>query len=192
MLADLDLLLTTVFCTADDLLPERAKNARRRLTDAEVVTLLVAQAVMDIASDRRFAKRARKQLGHLFPGLIGQSGFHKRRAGLVDQIEMVMAALARECPGYWDTLVVIDSTPVETARSRESSAPATRAWMTRSAMLPPTATAAAIAAGSTACACTRSLPRMAPRAPRCSLAPTGPNARSPCRCSRMRCTVARP
>jgi Transposase DDE domain len=120
MLADLDLLLTTVFCTADDLLPERAKNARRRLTDAEVVTLLVAQAVMDIASDRRFAKRARKQLGHLFPGLIGQSGFHKRRAGLVDQIEMVMAALARECPGYWDTLVVIDSTPVETARSRET------------------------------------------------------------------------
>lgn len=30
MLADLDLLLTTVFCPADDLLPERAKNARRR------------------------------------------------------------------------------------------------------------------------------------------------------------------
>ena len=27
MLADLDLLLTAVFCTADDLLPERAKNA---------------------------------------------------------------------------------------------------------------------------------------------------------------------
>ena len=33
MLADLDLLLTTVFCTADDLLPERTKNARRRVTD---------------------------------------------------------------------------------------------------------------------------------------------------------------
>ena len=31
MLADLDLLLTTVFCPADDLLPERAKNARRRI-----------------------------------------------------------------------------------------------------------------------------------------------------------------
>src|SRR5215218_2332327 len=120
MLADLDLLLTTVFCTADDLLPERAKNARRRLTDAEVVTLLVAQALMDVPSDRRFAKRARKQLGHLFPGLIGQSGFHKRRAGLADQIEQVMGALARECPGFWDDVVLIDSTPVETARSRET------------------------------------------------------------------------
>ena len=39
MLADLDLLLTAVFCTADDLRPEREKNARRSLTDAEVATL---------------------------------------------------------------------------------------------------------------------------------------------------------
>jgi hypothetical protein len=29
MLADLDLLLTAVFATADDLLPDRALNARR-------------------------------------------------------------------------------------------------------------------------------------------------------------------
>ncbi len=33
--ADLDLLCISVYCTADDLLPERARNARRRLTDAE-------------------------------------------------------------------------------------------------------------------------------------------------------------
>ena len=43
MLADLDLLLTAVFCTADDLLPEREKNARRSVTDAEVVTLAVSE-----------------------------------------------------------------------------------------------------------------------------------------------------
>jgi hypothetical protein len=42
MLADLDLLLIAVFCTADDLLPEKRKNARRRGTDAELVTLCVA------------------------------------------------------------------------------------------------------------------------------------------------------
>lgn len=54
MNADLDLLLTAVFVTADDLLPERTKNARRRITDAEVVTLCVAQAIMGIPSDRRF------------------------------------------------------------------------------------------------------------------------------------------
>ena len=44
--ADLDLLLIAVFCTADDLLPERAKNAKRMVTDAEVVTLAVAQELL--------------------------------------------------------------------------------------------------------------------------------------------------
>ena len=38
MLADLDLLLTAVFVAGDDLLPEKSRNAMRRLTDAEVVT----------------------------------------------------------------------------------------------------------------------------------------------------------
>jgi hypothetical protein len=48
MLADVDLLLIAVFWTADDLLPERGKNARRSVTDAEVVTLAVAQEMMGI------------------------------------------------------------------------------------------------------------------------------------------------
>jgi len=33
--ADLDLLLTAVYVTADDLLPEKPKNAKRSVTDAE-------------------------------------------------------------------------------------------------------------------------------------------------------------
>jgi hypothetical protein len=37
-----------VVCTADDLLPERGKNAKRSVADAEVVTLAVAQAMMGI------------------------------------------------------------------------------------------------------------------------------------------------
>jgi hypothetical protein len=57
--------------TADDLLPEGKKNARRRLTDAEVVTLCVAQSIMGICSDERFAKIATKRLGHLFPAGLG-------------------------------------------------------------------------------------------------------------------------
>jgi hypothetical protein len=86
MLADLDLLLTAVFCAADDLLPERRKNARRRLTDAELVTLCVAQSIMGIGSDARFVRVARKQLRHLFPALTKRSGLHKRRARLADAI----------------------------------------------------------------------------------------------------------
>ncbi len=59
MLADLDLLLIAVFCTADDLLPDRPKNAKRSITDAEVVTLCVAQALLGVASDRRCQGRAK-------------------------------------------------------------------------------------------------------------------------------------
>ncbi len=62
MHADLDTLCTVVYCTADDLLPEKSGNARRRVTDAEVATLCVAQAIMGIPSDRRFLAVARKRL----------------------------------------------------------------------------------------------------------------------------------
>lgn len=82
--------------------------------------MLVAQSIMGITSDRRFVRTARKQLVHLFPDLVGQAGFHKRRARLAGALEVVMAALARECPGFWDDLVLLDSTPVECARSRET------------------------------------------------------------------------
>jgi hypothetical protein len=120
MLADLDLLLTAVFCTADDLLPERKKNARRRLTDAEVVTLCVAQSIMGICSDGRFAKIAVKRLGHLFPALTGRPGFHKRRDRLAGTIEALIDAFASRSPGYHDDLLLADSTPIECARSRET------------------------------------------------------------------------
>ena len=76
--ADLDLLLIYVFCTADDLLPEE-HEPQRSLTDAEVVTLCVAQSIMGIPTDPRFIRTALKRLGHLFPGLTQRSGFYKRR-----------------------------------------------------------------------------------------------------------------
>jgi DDE family transposase len=120
MLADLDLLLTAVFCTADDLLPERARNARRRVTDAEVVTLAVAQAIMGVSSDDRFLRLAKRSLGDLFPQLPKQPGFHKRRARLTETIEWLIGVFAQQSPGYYDDLVLLDSTPVECARSVET------------------------------------------------------------------------
>ena len=54
--ADLDTLCTVIYCTADDLLPEARANARRRVSDAELVTLCVAQAIMGIPSDRRLPR----------------------------------------------------------------------------------------------------------------------------------------
>src|SRR4051794_40014978 len=51
--ADLDLLLIAVYCTVDDLLPKRAENARRRITDQKVITLCIAQAMLDGRSDEQ-------------------------------------------------------------------------------------------------------------------------------------------
>jgi len=121
MLADLDLLLIAVFCTADDLLPGPDKNARRILTDAEVVTLAVAQAIMGISSDARFLQTARKQLSHLFPLLPNRPGYLKRRQRLSDTIEWLIGVFASDSPGFHDELVLVDSTPVECARSIETT-----------------------------------------------------------------------
>jgi hypothetical protein len=120
MLADLDLLLIAVFCTAEDLLPCRAGNARRRITDAEVVTLCVAQAIMGIASDQRFLAVAAKRLGHLFPQRPKRPGYWKRRQRLAEVIEALIGEFARMSPGFDHDLLVVDSTPVECARSRET------------------------------------------------------------------------
>jgi Transposase DDE domain len=120
LLADLDTLCIAVFCTADDLLPEKPGNARRSVTDAEVVTLCVAQAIMGIPSDRRFLAVAAKRLGHLFPQLPGQPGYFKRRRALVEAIEWLVAVFASQSPGFEDDLLLIDSTPIECARSRET------------------------------------------------------------------------
>lgn len=118
--ADLDLLLIAVYVTADDLLPERAKNAKRSVTDAEVVTLCVAQAIMGIPSDRRFLAVASKHLRHLFPRIPAQPGYFKRRRRLADTLEWLMEVFASQSPGFYDDLLLVDSTPLECARSRET------------------------------------------------------------------------
>jgi hypothetical protein len=119
--ADLDLLLIAVYCTAHDLLPVRAENARRILTDAEVVTLCVAQQLLGISSDEKFWAAVPKRLGHLFPRLIGRPGFVKRRQRLSDTIEALISEFARHSPGFEDDLLVVDSTPVECGRSVETT-----------------------------------------------------------------------
>src|SRR3972149_2443024 len=107
--ADLDLLLISVYCTADDLLPERPCNARRRLGDAEIVTLCVAQVLMGIPSDRRFLRAARRQ-----------AALHKRRARRAETIEWLVGVFAEQSPGAGDDVVLLDSTPVECGRSLET------------------------------------------------------------------------
>src|SRR5438034_7312013 len=119
--ADLDLLCISVYCTADDLLPSRPGNGRRKLTDAEVVTLCVAQVLMGMPSDRRFLRAARRQLRHLFPYLPSQDALDKRRARLAETIEWLVGVFAAQSPGAHDDLVLLDSTPVECGRSLDTA-----------------------------------------------------------------------
>lgn len=121
MLADLDLLLTAVFCTADDLLPEKGKNAKRSVTDAEVVTLAVAQEMIGVDHDAEFLAIAAKRLSHLFPKLPKQPGYWKRRQRCAGVIEWLISVFAADSPGYRDNVVLLDSTPVECGRSVETA-----------------------------------------------------------------------
>jgi hypothetical protein len=119
--ADLDSLLTALYVLVDDLLPARRGAGRRpRITDAELVTLAVAQIFLDCHSERRFLRLARQRLGHLFPYIPKQPGYNKRLRKLAPQICLAINQLARISPSFCDRLRLLDSTPVPCGASRET------------------------------------------------------------------------
>ncbi|MGH2945305.1 MAG: IS982 family transposase [Solirubrobacteraceae bacterium] len=121
MLADLDDLLTALYVLVDDLLPARRGAGRRpRITAAELITLSVAQILLQCHSERRFLRLARKQLGHLFPYIPKQPGYNKRLRSLAPEICQIIEHLARISPSFCDRLRLLDSTPVPCGQSRET------------------------------------------------------------------------
>lgn len=121
MHADLDDLLTALYVLVDDLLPARHGAGRRpRISAAELITLAVAQILLQCHSERRFLRLARKQLGHLFPYIPKQPGYNKRLRSLAPQICLVIEHLARVSPSFCDRLRLLDSTPVPCGQSRET------------------------------------------------------------------------
>jgi hypothetical protein len=96
MHANLDALLTATYVLIDDFLPRRRRGRGRpqEISDAEVITLTIAQALLQIPDDRRFLATARRRLGHLFPYLPEQPGYSKRGRGLTPQIERAINYLA--------------------------------------------------------------------------------------------------
>jgi hypothetical protein len=121
VLADLDSLLIALYVLVDDLLPRRSGAGRRpQITDAELVTLAVAQIVLRCDSERRFLRLARQRLSHLFPYIPKQSGYNKRLRALAPQICRVIEHFARISPSFCDRLRLLDSTPVPCGASRET------------------------------------------------------------------------
>ncbi|MGR7024704.1 IS982 family transposase [Geodermatophilus sp. URMC 62] len=126
--ADLDTLATALYARTDDLLkaaPQRlpwrpAVGIAPRLSDAELVTLAVLQALLGFTSEARWLRFAGQQLRPLFPYLPHQPGYNKRLRRLAGTVIWLIRALATDTSLWADDVWVIDSTPIECARSREA------------------------------------------------------------------------
>jgi len=127
--ADLDTLATALYVRVDDLLKASPQHAPWRpevglapvISDAELVTLAVLQALLGYASEARWLRHAREQLRHLFPYLPHQPGYNKRLRQLAATMNWLIRALARDTSVWADDVWVVDSTPVECGRSRDTA-----------------------------------------------------------------------
>jgi len=121
VLAELDALLTALYVVVDDFLPVRSGPGRRpKITDAELISLAIAQIFLDCPSERRFLRFARSRLGHLFPYIPQQPGYNKRLRRLAPAVCQVIGHLARSSSSFCDRLRLLDSTPVPCGASRET------------------------------------------------------------------------
>jgi hypothetical protein len=126
--ADLDTLATALYVRVDDLLttfPERAPwrpevGIAPKISDAEMVTLAVMAALLGFTSEARWLRFARAQLNALFPYLPKQPGYNKRLRALAATMNWLIGVLARDTSVWTDDVWVVDSTPVECGRSRET------------------------------------------------------------------------
>src|SRR6266849_5598670 len=126
---ELDTLATALYVTTDDLLKESPQLAPYRpevginpkLSDAELVTLAVMQALLGYTSEARWLRHARAHLRHLFPYLPQQPGYNKRLRAAASMIRHCIRVLAADTSVWTDDVWVVDSTPVECGRSRETA-----------------------------------------------------------------------
>lgn len=126
--ADLDTLATALYVRTDDLLKTHPEQAPARpaiglapqITDAELLTLAVMQALLRYTSEARWLRYAHAHLRPMFPDLPGQSGYNKRLRALVGTATWLIRMLASETTVYDDDVLLVDSTPVECARSKET------------------------------------------------------------------------
>jgi hypothetical protein len=126
---DLDTLATALYVKTDDWLKESPQLAPwrpetgigPRLGDAELVTLAVMQALLGFTSEARWLRHARAQLRHLFPYLPQQPGYNKRLRAAAPMIRHCIRLLAVDTSVWTDDVWVVDSTPVECGRSRETA-----------------------------------------------------------------------
>jgi len=112
--ADLDTLLTALYVLIDDHIIEsgaRRPGRPKKLSDAELVCLAVAQVLLGARSEHHWLRMCYARLGHLFPYLPHQPGYHKRLKAAAPLLAEVLDCLARQAPSWWDQVRLIDATP---------------------------------------------------------------------------------
>lgn len=116
-------LALVLFCLIDDLYRQIAPDELRRrpghhrmgLSDPEVITLSVLQEARSNDSETSFVRTMRRDFPDLFPGLLSQSRYHRRRKALTGIQQAIFARLATEFAAVAQWLAV-DSAPVETTK----------------------------------------------------------------------------
>jgi hypothetical protein len=124
--ADLDTLCIAVYCAACSLFPSPPERKRRRgrpptITDNELICLMVAQMLLGIPSERRFLPIAGWRLSHLFPRLPAQTTYNDRCRRLAPKLVTLWRAIACELPGFHDSLLLLDTTPLPCGQSRQTT-----------------------------------------------------------------------
>jgi hypothetical protein len=126
---DIETLATALYVKIDDMLKDWPDLAPERppggigltLGDAELLTLAVMSALLGFTSERRWLRYAKENLAGMFPRRIGQSGYNKRMRKAFALFIRVIRMLAMDTSLWSDDVWVVDSTPVECGRSRETA-----------------------------------------------------------------------